>query len=131
MSVTDNGWESNTRGSVKVKAVLLTPTRQQGFGEIQPAATASIFHFNQPQIGIEADLACDPPLDLFRREPFGLMGALPQPFNPALAGFGLWRWPVERRATVEAVDLIQIAPASAAPRRRKTAVAPSTATRRR
>ena len=33
------------------------------------------------------------------------MGAQPQPLDPTLAGFGLRRWPVERRATVEPIDL--------------------------
>ncbi len=102
------------------------------FGKIEKGAAVAILDFDNPQVRIEGDLLLQPLFGGTLADTIVFVDAHPQPIDTALRGLRL------RCRTIEGMHdpssrsiLTKITPASAAPRRRNTAFAPSTAQRRR
>src|ERR1700722_18748377 len=73
--------------------------------QVEARQSLAILGFEDPEIGIEFDLAFEALLDDAGLDPLLLMRPTPEPLDAALGEIALRRWCIKRGAAVQAVEL--------------------------
>ncbi len=78
-------------------------------GQIQPRAAIAVLDFDDPKIGIEADLPFQPPLGLACVEPIRLVLSSEEAINAwgQINRLGLRRWAIDGGFAIHSVDLYE------------------------